>query len=127
MLERTYSDLLHLSSTHPCYTVAVIGGGPVGLWVALQMKLLAREWDVHVFEKREAYARSHALRLLPLSFEGLLTKGCGDMSALHDLVDQWVAAGSSPRTNDIERQLSAACEVAGVAIHRNQGSVTGTL
>ena len=124
VLERTYSDLLHLPLTHPCNTIVVIGGGPVGLWVALQMKLLAREWDVHVFEKRESYARSHALRLLPLSFEGMMTKECGSMSALHDLVDQWVAAGSSPRTNDIERQLSAACEVAGVTIHRNQGSVT---
>jgi hypothetical protein len=127
LLERTYADLLHLPLANPCRTIAIIGGGPVGLWVALQMKLLAQEWDVHVFEKREAYARSHALRLLPLSFEGMLTKECGGMSALHDLVDQWVAAGSSPRTNDIERQLSAGCEVAGVTIHRNQGSVTGTL
>ncbi len=122
--ECTYSDLVRLPMADPCKILAVIGGGPVGLWVALQAKLLAGEWDVHVFEKRESYARSHALRLLPLSFEGMLPKEEGCLSALHTLVDQWVAAGSSPRTNDIERELSAACDVAGVIIHRNQGSVT---
>jgi 2-polyprenyl-6-methoxyphenol hydroxylase-like FAD-dependent oxidoreductase len=126
MHECTYIDLVRLPVADPCKTIAVIGGGPVGLWIALQAKLLAGEWDVHVFEKREAYARSHALRLLPLSFEGMLPKEGGSLSALHTLVDQWVAAGSSPRTNDIEKELSAACEVAGVTIHRNQGSVTVT-
>ena len=35
-----------------------------------------------------------------------------------------MAAGASPRTNVIERELSAACEAAGVNIHRNAGSVT---
>jgi hypothetical protein len=79
---------------------------------------------VHVFEKREVYARNHALRLLPLAFEGLLPKEGGPLAALHALVLQWVSAGASPRTNVIERELSAACEAAGVTIHRNQGSVT---
>jgi 2-polyprenyl-6-methoxyphenol hydroxylase-like FAD-dependent oxidoreductase len=119
--ESTYIDLINAPLVESCRTIAIIGGGPVGLWIALQVKLLAESWDVHVFEKRDAYARNHALRLLPLAFDGLLREH--GTSAMCDMVDRWLAAGSSPRTNVIENELSDQCEAAGVQIHRKQGVV----
>lgn len=41
----------------------VVGGGPVGLWTALQIKKRQPKWDIHIYERYMQYQRSHVLRL----------------------------------------------------------------
>ncbi len=44
--------------------IVIIGGGPLGLWVSSQLKiLLGNQIEVFVFEKREQYVREHILLL----------------------------------------------------------------
>lgn len=44
--------------------IVIIGGGPLGLWVSSQLKiLLGDQIEVFVFEKREQYVREHILLL----------------------------------------------------------------
>lgn len=43
--------------------VVVVGGGPVGLWTAIQIKKRDPSLDVQVYERYEEYQRSHVLRL----------------------------------------------------------------
>lgn len=43
--------------------IVIIGAGPVGLWNAIQIKKRCPNWEVQMYEKYEAYQRSHVLRL----------------------------------------------------------------
>lgn len=43
--------------------VVIVGGGPVGLWTAIQIKKRSPETDVQVYERYDEYKRSHVLRL----------------------------------------------------------------
>lgn len=43
--------------------IVIIGAGPVGLWNAIQIKKRCPQWEIQVYEKYEAYQRSHVLRL----------------------------------------------------------------
>ncbi len=47
--------------------VVIVGGGPVGLWTAIQIKKRNPELDVQVYERYQEYQRSHILRLEHLS------------------------------------------------------------
>lgn len=44
-------------------TVVVVGGGPVGLWTASQLKLSTPHLNVVILEKRDTYVREHTLKL----------------------------------------------------------------
>jgi hypothetical protein len=43
--------------------VVIVGGGPVGLWTALQIKKRQPDWEIQIYERYEKYQRSHVLRL----------------------------------------------------------------
>lgn len=47
--------------------IVIVGGGPVGLWVASQIKKHDPSRDILVYEKHETYQRSHVLKLEHLS------------------------------------------------------------
>jgi hypothetical protein len=53
--------------------ILIIGGGPVGLWTAAQMKLLRPFWRVVVTERHTSYVRSHVLRVDASSFSGVVS------------------------------------------------------
>jgi hypothetical protein len=62
----------------PVPSVAVIGGGPVGLWFAIQLNaLLAPSAMVRMHEKRDTFERTEALRISDLAF-----KQCSNMTAV---------------------------------------------
>ncbi|MBS0629158.1 MAG: hypothetical protein JSS30_02905 [Verrucomicrobia bacterium] len=51
--------------------IAIIGGGPVGLWTASQIKIRRPEADVTVYEKHPLYQRVHPLVLSHSSLSGI--------------------------------------------------------
>lgn len=46
-----------------CADIVIIGGGPVGLWSAIQIKKRNPALDVQIYERYEEYRRSHILKL----------------------------------------------------------------
>ena len=46
-----------------CADIVIVGGGPVGLWTAIQIKKRRPNLDVQVYERFEEYQRTHVLRL----------------------------------------------------------------
>jgi hypothetical protein len=50
--------------------VIFIGGGPVGLWTAIQLKLLQPSLKIQIFEKYEEYQRHHNLHVEHSSLTG---------------------------------------------------------
>lgn len=46
-----------------CADIVIVGGGPVGLWTAIQIKKRRPGLDVQVYERFEEYQRTHVLRL----------------------------------------------------------------
>ena len=40
-----------------------IGGGPVGIWTAIQIKKRKPQTDITIYERFETYQRSHVLHL----------------------------------------------------------------
>jgi 2-polyprenyl-6-methoxyphenol hydroxylase-like FAD-dependent oxidoreductase len=46
-----------------CADIVIVGGGPVGLWTAIQLKKRDPGLDVQVYERYEEYQRSHILHL----------------------------------------------------------------
>jgi 2-polyprenyl-6-methoxyphenol hydroxylase-like FAD-dependent oxidoreductase len=84
--------------------VAFIGAGPVGLWTALQLKLLRPLWHIAMIERHEKYVRSHVLRVSSQSFERVVP---------HPEARAFVArllggrAAVSVRTTELERALRA--------------------
>ena len=50
--------------------VVIVGAGPVGLWTAVQIKLLRPHNTVLILEKYKEYQRKHLLRLKQASMAG---------------------------------------------------------
>jgi 2-polyprenyl-6-methoxyphenol hydroxylase-like FAD-dependent oxidoreductase len=112
--------------TAPLPVVAVVGGGPVGLWFAIQLKaLLPPSAIVRVFEKRESYERTHALRISDFAFKQMLDYDPSDGTtaaafqrnavahALRQLRTKW-----QPRTRTaiVEQDLKALGKTCGVQL-----------
>jgi 2-polyprenyl-6-methoxyphenol hydroxylase-like FAD-dependent oxidoreductase len=106
--------------------VAVIGGGPVGLWFAIQLKaLLPPSAIVRVHEKREMYERTHALRISDLAFKQMLEYDTSDGTspaafqrnavahALRQLRTKWQPR---TRTATVEQDLKALAQTCGVQL-----------
>lgn len=43
--------------------IVIVGGGPVGLWTAIQLKKRDSDLNISIYERYEKYQRSHVLRL----------------------------------------------------------------
>jgi hypothetical protein len=84
--------------------IVFVGGGPVGLWTALQLKLLRPLWHIAIIERHEKYVRSHVLRVSSQSFERVVP---------HPEARAFVArllggrVAVSVRTTELERALRA--------------------
>ena len=109
----------------PLPLVIVVGGGPVGLWFAVQLKALLLKCQVVVYEKRETYDRTHALRISDLAFKQMLDYDHSDGTspeafhrnavahALRQLQMKW-----QPRTRTaiVEQDLKALAQTCGVQL-----------
>jgi hypothetical protein len=96
----------------PARTVAIVGAGPVGLWVAVQLKFHLPHWSVCCYEKHEVYQRHHALRLSEETFENLMP-----FAQLEPLVRAWTPRS---RTSAIESELCALARGLGVELRRGR-------
>jgi hypothetical protein len=114
------STNLLLSSSPSSYlsdltNVCLIGAGPVGLWIAIQLKVLRPAWSVTCFEKRRQYERSHALSISARAFEGMVEWCPGRPAAaeLSMLKERWIPR---TRTSVVEEDLRNLAIAVGVKI-----------
>jgi hypothetical protein len=77
--------------------VVIIGGGPVGLWTAVQTKILLPGASIVIIEKYKEYKRSHVLRLNKMSM--VRAPAHSDLQKLIDRIPKVV------RTNVLEDEL----------------------
>jgi hypothetical protein len=88
----------------------------IGLWTALQIKIWLPCWDVIVYEKRDKYSRSHALRIDPVAFSEM-PQWTPDLppaaAALKLFSEKWVPR---TRTSDVESELRQQCIFSGVKL-----------
>lgn len=105
--------------------IVVIGGGPVGLWTAIQAKKRAPDLHVRVYERYSEYQRSHILRLENFSMN-VYAKKTGDADEqqfLREVLGEKLAnsfkaaAGTGTvfiRTNDLEHALKQHARALGI-------------
>jgi 2-polyprenyl-6-methoxyphenol hydroxylase-like FAD-dependent oxidoreductase len=90
--------------------IVVVGGGPVGLWTAVQIKIRRPTTRIIVFEKYEEYRRSHVVIFEPSSFEE---------AAEHQLLQKLksdIIQDKKMRTNDLENVLVSLANELGIPI-----------
>jgi 2-polyprenyl-6-methoxyphenol hydroxylase-like FAD-dependent oxidoreductase len=106
-------SLLPLSN--PDTNICIIGAGPVGLWIAIQLKVLRSSWSVTCYEKRSQYERSHALSISSKAFEGMVEWCPGRPAAaeLSLLKERWIPR---TRTSTVEGDLKSLALTVGVNI-----------
>jgi 2-polyprenyl-6-methoxyphenol hydroxylase-like FAD-dependent oxidoreductase len=92
----------------PEIRLAIIGGGPVGLWTALSLVLSNKRAEVIVFEKRAEYQRSHALRIAKMGFSGMVEQ-------MRGLAEEFYPR---TKTSVVEETLREKCLAAGVRIEQ---------
>jgi hypothetical protein len=95
-------------------TVAIIGAGPVGLFMAALLKNLLPENEAYVFEKRNEYKRTHALKI-----DENLLENVSDLQLdkkFHEMIKSWIPR---TRTNILETDLKEYCEKIGIKILTN--------
>lgn len=78
--------------------VIIVGAGPVGLWVSIQLKMLCPDMEILLFDKHETFQRSHLLRVQKSSLQKVNKK--------LDSFRKWaVCLTGKIRTNDLEKRL----------------------
>lgn len=93
--------------------VVVVGGGPIGLWTAIQTKVLSQK-EVVVLEKHENYQRADIrLRLDASSF-----KGIPDYLPLKNLTKKW--GNKAVPIKEVEDALVACAHSLGIKIIKGE-------
>jgi 2-polyprenyl-6-methoxyphenol hydroxylase-like FAD-dependent oxidoreductase len=108
-----------------CADIVIVGGGPVGLWTAIQLKKRRPGLDVQVYERYEEYQRSHVLRLQKSSllFYSDSARDANEEAFYKDVTGKRLktsfqkAAGSVyVRTHDLEKALKNYAQRLGVKL-----------
>ncbi|PIS00341.1 MAG: hypothetical protein COT84_07875 [Chlamydiae bacterium CG10_big_fil_rev_8_21_14_0_10_35_9] len=94
--------------------VVVVGGGPVGLWTAIQTKILSGK-EVTVIEKYEEYQRN-----IRLNIDAHSLKGIPDNNFLKELTKAW--GNRSVSIQDMENGLVQLANEVGVKIIRGHSA-----
>jgi len=89
--------------------VIFIGAGPVGLWTAIQTKLLEPKLHILMFEKHPQYQRSHPLKMSMTSFWNTIND-----TEFQRLI--YSMLGKKISTNDIEQSLLTFATKIGIQI-----------
>jgi hypothetical protein len=114
--EQRVEDSLHPKDIHPSPDIIFIGGGPVGLWTAIQLSLYNPTANILVFEKYATYQRSHVLLLSKASFKNRLKKHATDKSGVDSFMDMISKFEKVIRTNDLENRLIECAKSRGIQI-----------
>lgn len=94
--------------------VLFVGAGPVGLWTAVQLKIIAPHLHVVMCEKHTEYQRKHVMMLLQASLRGRPTK---HMSPEAQELDAFASAlPKAVRTNVLEDGLTGMARRLGIVI-----------
>jgi len=98
--------------------IVIVGAGPIGLWLALQIQLRRRErqlpdLDIVFEEKYPEYQRTHTLNLEYASFENAILDDTGVIKRMKDAVK----AKPHIRTDYMETELLALVRSLGMTIH----------
>jgi len=101
--------------------VLIIGGGPIGLFTAAQIKALRPNTDVHIYEKYHSYQRRHIVQI-----RHSCLKGAPDHPIIQSALEKikgtkprgWIWKTSMISTSELEEILANAAETLGVKIHR---------
>jgi len=89
--------------------VLVVGAGPVGLWTAVQIKLLLPTLNILIVDKHQTYVRSHLLRITKSSLKEI------PKDKLLDSFRKFAQKLTGKiRTNDLERALWNEAEKLGI-------------
>lgn len=109
--------------------IVIVGGGPVGLWLAINIKKRNPGLNVQIYERNQIYERSHILRLRHLATL-LYAKHDGSERERQffkevlgkSLSDVFLAAAGYQfiRTNDLESSLTSYATDLGVKISREK-------
>lgn len=116
--------MIALSALNPWKTegnVLCIGGGPIGLFTAAQIKALNPLSDVHVYEKYHHYQRRHVVQVRHSSL-----KGAPDHPAIQRAIQQiktskprgWIWKTSTISTQALEEILETTAKELGVKVHK---------
>jgi len=89
--------------------VLVVGAGPVGLWTAVQIKLLLPDLNILIVDKHQTYVRSHLLRITKSSLKEIPSDKLLD--AFRKFAQKLTG---KIRTNDLERALWTEAEKLGI-------------
>jgi len=91
--------------------IVVVGGGPIGLWTAIQAKIRNPRLKISVFEKYHVYKRSHNLLIDPASLDGT-----PNHYLLNKIVEEFRKKKTVP-TNGIEDKLKELADQLGIQTH----------
>ena len=101
---------LQVSTQLQAPDVVFVGAGPVGLWTAVQVKILCPDISVEMFEKHADYQRKHVLKLDRSSFKHAEALNHPELTALTKSLPHYV------RTSELEEKLRALATSLGVRI-----------
>jgi len=106
--------------------VVIVGGGPIGLWTAIQLKKRLPAAEVAVYERHLAYQRSHVLRLdhWSMMLYAATSRSAPEKRFVREVTGKSLTGMRTQfaktlyiRTNDLEAALQQYARDLGVLVH----------